>query len=256
MTLAATVGQRDNFQFFTFAGEGNARRDLLCTKKLSQLLSLRFEEIQLSNVHPSEEFSVLYHGLQGETRAPNVKDTFARQQYFGVNDNFEVRSSISEVSRSFVRRKFHTAEMALTADAMVPIYKRVPFSRKWHELIRQEFATWMERSSFRDVEKYGYDWLDFYYWEIRVGTWQALVLQDADYYTNPTVLFNNRKLIELMLSAPEKYRKDDTLQVMIMSTLDGDVLKTPIVKNFGKKAWFREILESSYLKAYQALIAR
>ncbi|MFC3285488.1 hypothetical protein [Litchfieldella rifensis] len=255
MTLAAAVEKRDEVQFFTFAGEGNAGRDLLCTKNLSQNLSFKFNEIWLDDKCPTEEFSSLYRNLQGETRVPNVQETFARQQYFGTHDNFEVRSSISEVSRSFIKRKFHIGELALTADAMVPIYKRVPFSREWHNFIREKFEAWMESSSFREIEEYGYDWLDFYYWEVRVGTWQALVLQDADYYTNPTVIFNNRKLLGLMLSVPEKYRKDDSLHVMLMSKLDDNVLKTPIVKNFGKKAWFREALEANYLKVYQALIA-
>lgn len=255
MTLAAAVNQRDKFHFFTFAGEGNASRDLLCTKELSQRLPMSFEEIHLSRDQPTDEFRSRYHYLQGETRVPNVQETFARHQHFGVNDAFEVRSSISEVARNFMRRKFHVDALPLTADAMVPLYKRVPFSRKWHKMILQEFESWMALSNFKDIEFYGYDWLDFYYWEFRVGTWQALVLQDADYYTNPTVLFNNRKLLNLMLSTAERYRKDDLLQVMIMERLDKESLQLPIVKNFGKKAKFREFLESRYLKLYRAFIS-
>lgn len=256
ITLAATVDYRHRFRFFTFSGDGNASRDLHCTKELAKGLALKFDEIRLSTARPSQEFQNIYLRLQGETRAPNAQEAFSRQQHFGMHNSFEVRSSISEVSRNFIKRKFHVDRLLLTADAMVPIYKRVPFSKKWHDLILQAFDAWMEASSFHDVERYGYDWLDFYYWEFRVGTWQSLVLQDADYYTNPTVLFNNRKMLELMLSVPEKYRQDDSLQKMIMSRLDSRVLQTPIVKNFGKKAILREAVEANYLRAYQVLIAK
>lgn len=250
LTLAASVNQRVNFQFFTFAGEGNSSRDLQCTKKLSQDLLLKFEEISLGDEKPDEEFGNLYRRLQPKTRLANAQEVFLRSEYFGIHDAFEVRSSISEVTRNFIKRKFHIDKLPLASDYMVPLYKRVPFSMKWHNTIAQAFEAWIKRSRFTDVEKYGYDWLDFYYWELRVGTWQSLVLQDADYYTNPTVIFNNRKLLEMMLSSPEEYRKDDALQVMIMECMDADVLQQPLVKNFGRMAKAREFVESGYLKSY------
>lgn len=254
ISLAATKGERESIAFFTFAGEGNASRDLECTRLLGETLSLDFSAINLPSVSEDRAFFNTYRCLQGETRWPNAKETLQRLTYFGERDAFEIRSSVSEVARSFIKRKFHVKHLKLTPSNMVPLYKRVPFSKKWHSKLENEFNKWMEKSEFKEVSRLGYDWLDFYYWEHRVGTWQSLVMQDADYYTNPTVVFNNRKVLAMFLSAPEKFRETDELQKRVMLELDMDSLDVPLVKNFGKKAVLRELAEFTYLALYRSFV--
>lgn len=250
ISLAASEGCRDKISFFTFSGKGNANRDLQSTKKLANKLGLKFNEINLLLNSDETCLDKVYRNMQGATRYPNAHETAARRRHFGKTDSFEIRSSVSEVSRSFFKRKFRVKTPSLSSAAMVPLYKRVPFNKKWHQCLSEVFSEWIEVSKFDVVAEQGYDWLDLLYWELRVGTWQALVLQDADYYTNPTVLFNNRKLLEIMLSSPDGYREKDDLQLMIMERLDPNVLCVDIVKNFGGAARLREVVESLYLRMY------
>ena len=253
VSLAATVGHRQAIRFFTFSGDHKRNRDAVCTRALADRLSLTFEDIELVRPPPEDAFRQQYRWLQGKTRAPNADTVLFRTQHFGTFKGFEIRSCISEIARSFMRRKFHIRHLPMTAHAMVPLYKRVPFMVSWHRLIAQAFDDWSRRTEFERVERCGYDWLDFYYWEVRVGTWQSQVLQDSDYYCSPTVIFNNRTLLDMMLSVPESYRSTDELQRMIIDRLDPAVMQLPMVKNFGRKAAIREFLESSYLKAYMPI---
>lgn len=132
--------------------------------------------------------------------------------------------------------KFHVDQLKMMPGIMVPLYKRAPFSKRWHRQLENAFGDWVQRGKFYEIELFGYDWLDFYYWEFRVGMWQSMVLQDADYYTNPTVIFSNRRALDLLLSVPESYRENDELQRRIMLALDAEVIEVPLVKNFGKKS--------------------
>lgn len=254
VSLSATSDLREHVRFFTFAGKGNAERDLECTRELASRLKLDFTPVTLPQEVRDDDFIARYLFLQGETRAPNARETLQRMTHFGCSDGFEIRSSVSEVARSFMKRKFHVDQLPMMPAVMVPLYKRVPFSRYWHGRLEEVFADWVKRTNFSTVVESGYEWLDFYYWEFRVGSWQSLVLQDADYYTNPTVIFANRKLLELMLSVPEKYRQNDELQKRIMLALDNRVLDVPLVKNFGRKAALREVVESSYFLLYRTVM--
>ncbi|PRY70909.1 asparagine synthase-related protein [Halomonas ventosae] len=253
VSLAATVGHRDRISFFTFSGDRKRNRDADCTRDLARRLSLIFEDVELSPPIPDDRFREEYRTLQGNTRRLNANTVLFRKQHFGDARGFEIRSCISEISRSFMRRKFHIRDLPISAHAMVPLYKRVPFMWSWHRRIFRAFDEWCRRVDFEAVERHGYDWLDFYYWELRVGTWQSQVLQDSDYYATPTVIFNNRKLLDMMLSVPEAYRMSDELQLMVIDRMDPSVMQLPMVKNFGKKAAIREFIESSYLKAYMPI---
>ena len=255
VSLAATQKVRERVKFFTFAGKGNAERDVACTQALAKELDFVFTPIILPEVD-DDDFASTYRRLQGVTRAPNAKETLQRLTHFGCQNAFEIRSSVSEIARSFIKRKFHIDQTALTPGVMVPLYKRVPFSKSWHKRLEALFKDWIEKTEFSEVSVAGYEWLDFYYWEFRVGSWQSLVLQDADYYTNPTVIFANRTLLKLMLSVPERYRANDELQKRIMLALDDRSLNVPLVKNFGRKAAMREALESSYFTLYRKMMCR
>jgi hypothetical protein len=255
VTLAATRGLRDGLRFFTYAGPGNEARDLAATRRLAGRMGFDLEVVSLSPESAAEEpLRHRYEGLTSMTRMPNVDDVAARAAYWGQNRSFELRSSVSEITRAFFKRKFLLPD-DLTASArnMVPLYKRVAPRSAWARRIEQWFADWSERSQFQQVSELGFDWLDLFYWEIRVGTWQALVLQDVDWYASPTVIFNNRRILAALLSTPEETRSDDSLHRALIARLDPSALDVPFVKNFGWKAWLRERGEAAYFRIFAAV---
>lgn len=255
VTLAATRGQRDGLHFFTYVGPGNEARDLAATRRLSAQTGFALEEVILSPERAVDEaLRHAYERLTSMTRMPNFGDVAARSAYWGRNHRFELRSSMSEITRSFFQRKFLLPEdLPASARNMVPLYKRVAPRSTSARKIEQWFADWAERSQFQQVSERGYEWLDFFYWEIRVATWQALVLQDVDWYASPTVIFNNRKILAALLSTPKEGRSDDSLHRALIAYLDCSTLEVPFVKNFGWRAWLRERGEAAYFSAFAAV---
>jgi hypothetical protein len=257
MTLAATRGQRDGVRFFTYAGSGNEGRDLAATRRLSERLGFDLQVVNLSPANGTDgTLDRCYESLTSVTRMPNLDDVAARAAFWGRAPQLEVRSSMSEITRCFFRRKFKLANrLPDTARYMVPLYKRPAPRSLWARKMEHWFADWADRSQFCRVSELGYDWLDFFYWEARVGTWQSLVLQDVDWYASPTVIFNNRKLLAALLSTPEQERIDDGVQRAVIERLEPAALEVPFVKNFGWKARLREWGEGAYFRGYVTLSA-
>tara|TARA_B110000971_G_C19994218_1_gene493476 strand:+ start:169 stop:1680 length:1512 start_codon:yes stop_codon:yes gene_type:complete len=78
---------------------------------------------------------------------------------------------------------------------------------KWKELdfIVKEIERW-----FNEVnpicKKFGYDILDLFYWEHRMGSWQAQSQLEWDISQEVFTPYNNRKLLDEMLGINSKYR--------------------------------------------------
>lgn len=72
--------------------------------------------------------------------------------------------------------------------------------------------------------------LDLFYWENRMGNWQAMSQLEWDIAQETFTPFNCRRLLELFLSTPKRYRKgpDYELFVRLISALWPELLQWPI----------------------------
>jgi len=118
----------------------------------------------------------------------------------------------------------------------------------WNEIpfIVEQLDVWLE-----DVKKVcinsNINVLDLFYWEHRMGSWQAQSQLEWDIVQEVFSPFNYRPLLEIMLGTPVKYRKfpDYLLQQRIINYLWPALLKWPInpLKKKGIfKEWFIKLL--------------
>jgi hypothetical protein len=252
VTLAASRGNLQHVLFFTHGGSRNAARDLATVRKLAADLPIKWEPLASKNIPIAlDEFREEYEAI-ATLRSPRIRSSVETNlAAWGRTQNIEMRSTISGVGRSFFRRKFLlTGTIPLSSRLLVPMYKRIPPRSTWASTLELWFADWMERSQFREVTNSGYDWLDLLMWEHRDGTWNSRQFQTLDWYCCPTSIFNNRKLLSMLLSAPASARSSDTLHRMIVRELWPDALNEPMVKNFGLFRQARRIAEGAYVRAY------
>ena len=88
-------------------------------------------------------------------------------------------------------------------------------------------------------DEYGYDILDIFYWEHRMGSWQSSSQLEWDISQESFTPYNNRELMEVMLSIESKYRSEPggyTLYKDIIKESWPELLEYPInPKNLKQK---------------------
>jgi hypothetical protein len=108
-------------------------------------------------------------------------------------------------------------------------WSNIPFAR-------EQIANWYERTKPVSEES-GVDILDLFYWEQRNGSWQAQSQLEWDIVQEAFTPFNQRRLLETMLSTPSEYRcaPHYSLFRKICEALWPQVLSEPINPLVGKE---------------------
>jgi len=73
-------------------------------------------------------------------------------------------------------------------------------------------SEYIEETGFTEDALYGFDWQDLFYWEHRNSKWGSLWYAEVDMTGFAIVPYNDRRLIELMLSLPIEERRAKVLQ--------------------------------------------
>jgi hypothetical protein len=155
------------------------------------------------------------------------------------SEKVAVRGNCSEICRCFYydRGKHQPIE---TPDKIIHIVNRawegIPF-------ICEQIANWYDEAN-PVAEASRIDILDLFYWEHRMGSWQAQSQLEWDIVQEVYTPFNHRRLLETMLSAPPKYRcaPDYVLHKEICKTLWPAVMEKPINPPSSVKEWLRQAM--------------
>lgn len=77
----------------------------------------------------------------------------------------------------------------------------------WDKLdfVKNQLSRWLEKVEQLKLE-FGYDILDLFYWEHRLGSWQAQSQLEWDIVQDAVTPYNNRELIDITLAVDKKYR--------------------------------------------------
>lgn len=69
----------------------------------------------------------------------------------------------------------------------------------------KHFDKWLE-GAWAAGERYGYDFIDVFYWEQRMGSWQAGSQAEMDFVQEAFAPYNCRELLETLLAVDVTYR--------------------------------------------------
>ncbi|NLA48976.1 MAG: hypothetical protein GX876_05875 [Bacteroidales bacterium] len=221
--LSCCKDLREYIMFYTlrYRDYGDKHMDIKIPALLSELLKLKYEVFDCQK-GMSEEFSVLY---KQNTDMAHLND-WGKIAY-GIlktypQDKVAVKGSCSEIGRCFYYPNCKHKKNLTENDI-------VQLERGWSELdfIKEHIKIW-----FNDKKEnnYGYDILDLFYWEHRMGSWQAQSQLEWDVVQETFTPFNSRELLDLMLAVNPTYRKTDNpaLYRDTMKILWQDVLFVPI----------------------------
>jgi hypothetical protein len=137
-------------------------------------------------------------------------------------DHLSVKGNCSEVGRCFFYHHGYPKEI-VTTDFLLRLNPGWDRS----ETIRRVVSEWLAAAS--EVEReYGIRVLDLFYWEQRLGCWQANSQSEWDIAQETFCPFNHRKILATMLAAPEAARLADVIHLELIRSLWPELLREPI----------------------------
>ena len=117
------------------------------------------------------------------------------------HDFFELQSNLAETGTTHTRER--TAE-GISPQRLAVLWLGRAFARR--AAYRPAFADFIDYAEFSADRLMGYDHHDVFYWEHRMSRWAARKFQEGDMSHRVLLPFNDRRLLETMLSLPEPLR--------------------------------------------------
>lgn len=232
LMLAASRGIKDQLTIYTAQTpqRGDQHRDIAVPRKLTRRLGLN-HVIIVHPEHASAEFSRLFNAHTWQPHlgfAAGVQAEFDQFRY----SKMAVIGNVSEIAKLPYRNR--------------QIQKNARHEQVLASLVGMDgldFASEAIGDWLSDVDgSSGYQTLDLFYWEQRIGRWLAANLVEFDFgWKDIFIPFNVRSLICDLLACKERYRQpsEPALYVQMMKSLWPAVLSEPINSKDAPTIWQR-----------------
>ncbi len=251
-TLSSTKDIRDKFMYYSYCSMPGDKIDSDAAHKISEHLGIEHTVYNISeNDADFEDIETQRAVLEYNTGGYRCNNNDVRKRaFFYKNAPFdvEIKSWISEIARANYYKKFGLKKMPekLTPRQMTSMYKIFTTERKLAKETDLIFAEFIEKSKFNDIPK-GYDASDMYLWEFRYSAWGGIVITSEHSYSNEIFIpYNNRKLLNMMLTAPKKKRISDQFHEDIIEYCDSKITETGITITNWNETKSRQIVEKIY----------
>ncbi|WP_129587590.1 hypothetical protein [Actinomyces minihominis] len=196
------------------------KHDVGTATEIAQRLGLDYRVIKLESreVDPSLERDMVGNWPLQHSRA--LAQAYRSELPPGVH----IRSNGFEVGSSYWRRHGF-GDNELNAREM----RRIASSKrgKSHASL-DSFSEYINASAFTRVEELGYDPYDFFYWEIRMGSWLATALHESDIAHETVILINSREILDTLLSVPYADRVEDAVSKILLEQGDVELTEIPV----------------------------
>lgn len=252
-TLACANGLYDRFKYFSFQSKDTEITDSVAASKICSKIGLKHVIYHIptenSEIEDYQDLKAIIVHSYGYIRGLAEREIrkhicMYRWNYFDT----EIKSWISEIVRVFFERKYGTKFPSKLTPRHFSIFQtRYFFSPILLYKSDKIYREYMEKFDLTEP-KFNFEHTDLYYWEVRMSGWGMMVTQSLDICHRITFPFNNRRLIELMLTLDREKRKNDTAHNDIIKIANKDISDSNIhiLNNYFRSR--RIILENLYFK--------
>ena len=224
-TLAAANGLYDQFSYFSYMSseaekiDAEAAHDLCGKLGLTHIIyQIPEEDDELDGV---ETAKIVLRQNCGNIIDNNPNDV-RKRVYFSKLDAFdvEVKSWASEIGRAYYAKRFNGRTDFGTVPSprkCTTLYKFFLHDRKLVRETDRVFSRFLQ-TYFKQDPDHPIAWQDQFFWEFRVPSWNGPVITGEHRYSyDITIPYNNRRLLDILLSVPVK----DRIQDHVYSTIRG-----------------------------------
>lgn len=260
-TLACANGLYERFLYFSYISSPQESVDAKAAEEISHSLGLKHKTHVISE--HDEDFrdldthkALLYHNTGSMCR--NNANDIRKRCYYANNDEFdvEVKSWASEIGRSYYSKRFNNRKdfgSSPTPRKLTTMYKFFLHKRCLVRKTDQVFKEYLEKY-FEQAKENPIDWQEQIFWEFRCSSWNGLVITGEHRYSfDITIPYNNKRILELLLSVPIEDRINDTIYKMIRAKLNPQIDATGIAVTNVLHTHRRAVWEGIYYTLHSKL---
>ena len=257
-TLSCAKGLYDKFSYFSYISSDEEKVDAEGARLICDSLGLEHKTFFIpqndSDIPNVEDIRTMLFWNDGALRPNNKNDVRKRAV---LDDEFEydveVKSWASEIGRAYYSKRFNGRKnfgSKPTPRKCTTLYKIFLHDRKLVRDTDKIFAAYLKKY-FQQDKTAPLEWQEQFFWEFRVSSWNALVITAAHRYSfDITIPYNNRYLLEYLLSAPIDDRISDTVYKQIRSQMNPEIDKTGIAITNVKHTDTRAKFENWYYRIH------
>lgn len=214
-TLACANDLYDNLHFYSYISMEGDKIDADAAHKIADAIGIKHSIYTIADNDDAFENIDIFRSIieHNNGRYKVNKNDVRKRYYFATQQPFEVeiKSWVSEIARANYYKKFGLKKMpkCLSPRHMTSMYKIFTIQRKLAKATDKEFARFIDKTKFHELPL-GYDESDMYLWEFRYSAWGGMVITSEHSFSNEIFIpYNNRLLLDYMLSAPLQKRISD-----------------------------------------------
>lgn len=256
-TLACANGLYDRFTYFSYSSSVSEKVDAEAAASICTALGLSHtiywipDEDEL--VPGAAETAKILRWNTGDLCNSNPNDVRKRVVLSDPSEfDVEVKSWASEVGRAYYSKRFNGKTdfgPKPTPRACTALYKFFLHNRSLVRETDRVFELYL-KSYFRQDPENPIPWQEQFFWEFRMPSWNGLVITGEHRYSfDITIPYNNRLLLELLLSAPLEVCLHDEIHAEIRAKMNPQIDRTGIAVQNVKHTSNRAKLEKLYYTA-------
>jgi len=259
-TLACTKGEYENYNYFSYISNDSEEVDAIAAKKICDKLGLQHKTYMIPiNNSEFDDYDIYEQILEQNCGniGKNNNNDIRKRIFFNNNDDFdvEVKSWVSEIGRAYYHKRFDKRSFPkkVTSRYLTTLYKVFLHNRK---LVRQTDKIFEEflKKYYTDQDFQNVPWYDLLFWEFRVGSWNSLVITGEHRMSfDITIPYNNRRLLELLLSTSIEKRIHDIPHKDIMRASNKEIADIGISVTNVKHTNKRAKMERIYLEVHSRM---
>ena len=228
LTLAATRPFKDSIFYYTFviAGDSVQERDAYFAKKVCDGLNIEHHILRVKPAPVTQDdcdFLKVFRRNTAYMRADRqgmIAKTLYEQH---PKDCLHIKSNVSEISRAFYRKQAYLLPNTIHPSMLSLLYG----IKSQSSFCINAFQDFIDTTNFKKRLIFNYDVCDLFYWEHRIGCWQSLQILDFDMSQDTLILYNNRYILNKMLSVTLRERRNNMLYDEIIKSLWPEALTIP-----------------------------
>jgi len=214
-TFAAANGIYDKYTTFSYISMFRESVDAEAAKKISDKFNVKHTVYHISNTNEDFNDFEIYKKLLSHNNGDlgTMKDNDIRKKIVMMQNDVcsvEVKSWISETVRAYVYKYFGRSKMpkVLRPRHYTSLYKIFLLNRTLVRKTDQHFKNYIEETELHE-HLFNYDETDLFVWEIMHGGKCGLDIGTMKFCFDITIPYNNRKLLDMLLSVKLKDRISD-----------------------------------------------